>query len=57
MLNNSIESMNRESLEKLSKEELITLVESMQNQRKKKGKHPKFTVPNEVKKFISKYIV
>ena len=47
-------SMNRQDLEKLSKDELINLVVN-QNQNKGPRKKVKFTIPNKVKKFISKY--
>ena len=45
----------RESLEKLSEDELINMVEFLQQLTKKGGKLPKFTIPNNVKKFISYY--
>lgn len=50
--------VRRESLEKLSKDELINMVEILQQQQqltKKGGKLPKFTIPNKVNKFLSKY--
>ena len=47
-------SMNRQDLEKLSKDELINLVMN-RNHKKVPGKKVKFSISNKVKKFISKY--
>lgn len=45
--------LSRQSLVKLFRDELINLV--MNQQTEKRVRRPKFTIPNKVKKFLSKY--